>query len=287
MVFRDGISCIIINYKSLDSLKICLISLRKQIGIESEIIVVDNNSNDGSGEFLENANVKFNVLRKNIGFGSAVNIGAKEAEFKYLFVLNPDTQLPEDTLKKLFEFAEKKMDFGLLAPVLEYPDGRKQLSARSLPGRRDFFLGRGSPLHKLGLTGEKEAGYIHPENPNPIQVPAVSATAILVRKELFENLGGFDQRFFMYLEDIDLCRRVNGKGLPIILIPAIRIYHSWKRSSSKRPYFASFHHHLSVWKYFNKYNKKQIVRNLFLLLALIVGFLFNVIVTITKRTAGK
>lgn len=287
MEYRDGISCVIVGYRSLDCLKSCIESLRLQENVDFEIIVVDNDSRDGTAEFLgESRNIKSVVLDRNRGFGAAANIGAGEAEFKYLFILNPDTVVPSGALKKLRDAVESLPGFGLLAPVLEYPDGRVQLSARAFPGRRDFLLSRGSPLFKLGITGEKEAGYILPGGDEPLEVPAVSATAIMVRTSLFAEVGGFDERFFMYLEDIDLCRRIREKGSPVILLPEVKIRHSWRKSSSRRPYFASFHHHLSVIKYFSKYEKSRILLNFGLATALIFGFIYNVLViTFGKREA--
>jgi len=287
MDYGDGISCIIVSYRSLESLKICVESIMKQVGVEFEVVVVDNDSGDGTEEYLNKLYIKTILLDKNRGFGAAVNLAAKKAEYKYLFIINPDTIMPQDTLGKLFQFAESRSDYGLIAPILEYPDGKSQLSARSLPRRRDFLLSRGSPLYRLRITGEKEAGYIVPINNEPAEIPAVSATAIMVKTELFNGIGGFDERFFMYLEDIDLCRRLGDKGLPIILLPDVKIKHSWRESSSKRAFFTSYHHHLSILKYFIKYDKKRLMQNLVLALALIAGFMLNVIIILCKKATGR
>jgi GT2 family glycosyltransferase len=233
MDYRDGISCVIVGYRSLEYLKSCIESLRQQEGTEFEIIVVDNNSADGTVEYLSEINVNCISLDKNRGFGAAVNIGAREAVYKYLLILNPDTIIPPDSLKKLRRFAESGTDFGLLAPSLEYPDGKIQISARAFPRRRDFLLSRGSPLFRLGITGEKEAGYIIPVDNAPLEIPAVSATALMINTALFKEIGGFDERFFMYLEDIDLCRKIKERGLAVILLPEVKIRHSWKKSSSQ------------------------------------------------------
>lgn len=278
MDYRDGISCLIVGYRSLDYLKSCIESLRRQEGVLIEIIVVDNNSADGTVEYLSEIDVKCVSLEKNRGFGAAVNIGAREALYKYLLILNPDTELPRDSLKKLWQYAESGIEFGLLAPALEFPDGKIQISARAFPRRRDFLLSRGSPLFRLGITGEKKAGYIIPNDDKPMEIPAVSATALLVSTALFKEIGGFDERFFMYLEDIDLCRKVRDKGLAVILLPDVRIRHSWRKSSSQRPFFTSYHHHLSVLKYFCKYEKNKVLLNLGLAVALLFGFIYNAMV---------
>lgn len=287
MEYRDGISCIIVGYKSLDNIKECIESLLRQTGVAFEIVVVDNDSRDGTGQYLKQLDIKSVLLDKNRGFGAAINLGSKEAVYNYLFILNPDTIVPQDSLKRLFRFAESEKEYGLIAPTLEYPDGRPQISARRLPGRLDFLLSRGSPLFRFGISGEKKGGYIIPEGDDPIKVPAVSATALLIKTELFNDIGGFDERFFMYMEDIDLCRRIRDRGSAIVLIPNIKIKHSWRKSSSKRPFFAAYHHHLSVLKYFVKYDKKRPIMNMLLVFALGMGFLFSAAVIIVRKALGR
>lgn len=283
MEYLDGISCIIVGYRSLDYLKECIESIRLQKGVAFEIVVVDNDSRDGTDYYLNKLDTKNILLDENRGFGAAVNLGAQKAEYKYLFILNPDTTVPPDSLRKLFQFAELRGDFGLIAPALEYPDGRPQISARKLPRRRDFLLSRGSPLYRLGITGEKEAGYIMPDAGDSIEIPAVSATAIMIKKELFNEMGGFDERFFMYMEDIDLCRRIRERGLTVIFVPEVKIKHSWRKSSSKKPFSSAYHHHLSVLKYFNKYDKKRIMMNSAMAFVVAAGFIFSVAAILGRK----
>ncbi|OGC89967.1 MAG: hypothetical protein A2W25_12400 [candidate division Zixibacteria bacterium RBG_16_53_22] len=267
------ISIIIVSYKCLGPLKECLDSIAAQDGISRQVIVVDNGSRDGTAEFLESLPIKKVILGKNIGFGAGVNLGQGMANGTHLLILNPDTILPPGTLKSLHDYACRTENVGLISPLMVSPDGTPQFSARSLPTRLDFLFGRGSPLFKLGLTREKQAGYIQCLSGAPISVPAVSATAAMIKTELFRSLGGFDQRFFMYLEDIDLCKRIGAERLGIWLLPDIKVIHGWRQSTRARPYFTSFHHHLSVLKYFMKHNANQPVRNLLLAAALSCGFL--------------
>ncbi len=284
MPFRYQISNIIVSYKCLESLKTCVASLENQSGVESEIIVIDNGSNDDTVAFLKEQQFRTILSQKNLGYGAAVNRAAKNAEGKYLFILNPDTELPPTALEIIYGYAEDNSDVGLVSPCLRYPDGRSQLSARRFPRRRDFLLGRGSPLFLLGLTGEKEAGYIAIDGDEPVDVPAVSATALFVRSELFQKIGGFDERFFLYLEDLDLCRRVGNIGFKVSLLPSVKVLHSWRKSSGKRPYFSSFHHHISVFKYFRKHYPGQWLSNLTVLSALVAGFVISFfIITISRR----
>lgn len=278
MPIEDGISIVIVSYNCLDSLRRCIDSLKIQRGVEQEIIVVDNDSRDGTIEYLKTQGVKSIFPGQNLGYGAAINLGAEKASGKYILILNPDTEFPGSALQDLYRFAESSSDLGVLSPVLIHPDGGPQLSARKLPGRAQFFLGRGSPLFRLGVTGERQAGYIEAEADDPLQVPAVSATAILIERAFFEDLGGFDERFFLYLEDIDLCRRIRDTGRKIILLPTVKVIHHWRKSSSQKRFFASYHHHLSVWRYFRKYYPGQWFYNIILLAALMVGFIMSSII---------
>ncbi len=277
------ISNIIVSYNCLESLKACVKSLENQEGVQSEIIVIDNDSNDGSVDFLKEQEFKTILSEKNLGYGAAVNRAAREAEGEYLFILNPDTELPPASLETIYKYAQDNPDVGLVSPVLRYPDGRFQLSARKFPKRRDFLLGRGSPLFLLGLTGEKEAGYIAPDGDEAMDVPAVSATALFVKSELFQKIGRCDERFFLYLEDLDLCRSVRNMGFKIVLLPSVTVFHSWRKSSRKRPYFSSFHHHLSVFKYFRKHYPRQWLYNLMLLSALATGLVISFVLITVRR----
>lgn len=277
MSFRYQISNIIVSYNCLESLKTCISSLEDQKGVESEIVVIDNDSGDGTVDFLKERKFKTILSKKNVGYGAAANRAAKMAEGKYLFILNPDTELPSASLEAVYDYSERNPDVGLVSPVLRYPDNRLQLSARRFPKRMDFLLGRGSPLFLFGLTDEKRAGYIAPDDDQPMDVPAVSGTALFVKSELFKKIGGYDERFFLYLEDLDLCRRVRDLGFKVALLPSVTVYHSWRKSSHRRPYFSSFHHHLSVIKYFRKYYPNQWLYNLFLVSALAAGFVISIV----------
>jgi GT2 family glycosyltransferase len=110
-------------------------------------------------------------------------------------------------------------------------------------------------------------------------VPAVSATAVLVNRDLFQDVGGFDERFFLYLEDLDLCLRIRERGLKIILLPSVPVIHRWRQSSRKRRYFALYQHHRSVWAYFAKHRPAERLRNLALLFALTAGFMISSLMT--------
>lgn len=259
------------SFNSLGYLKKCLASISRQEGVAFETMVIDNGSSDSTVEFLNAQSCKSIISPKNLGFGAAVNRAAETATGKYLLILNPDTVLPKECLSQLCAYADHLGDFGLLSPVFVHPDGRTQPSARNYPSRNRFLISRGSPLFKLGISGEEDAGYLIPKGNDPILVPAVSATALFIKRSLFQEIGGFDSRYFMYLEDLDLCRRLRELKMTIWLLPSIKVIHNWGQSSNTRPYFALFHHHLSVLKYFRKHYPSQWLYNSLLAIALGCG----------------
>lgn len=282
MPSKLDISVIIVSYNCLEPLRECLQSLDSPGESALEIIVVDNDSHDGTPEFLRSQPVISFFPGENLGYGAAVNLGAQKAQGKYLLIINPDTVILPGALKALFDFSECHSGFGLISPLLVHPDGALQISAREFPQRRVIVFGRGSPLHKLGFTRERQAGYFENLGEGPVRVPAVSATAILIQSTLFRELNGFDERYFMYMEDIDLCRRLRDLNRDIWILPPVKIKHAWRKSSSKRPYFTSFHHHISVYKYFRKFYPHEWLKNTVLLLMLLAGFILNTLIIAVK-----
>ena len=233
------ISIIIVNYKVPQSLCQCLRSLREADGYaEAEVIVVDNASDDGSKKLVtdEFREVKWIQLKNNIGFGKACNVGAKNATGKYLLLLNPDTLVSRNALSAAYEFVEQNPNVGLLGPKVLNGDGTLQKSCR-----RGFPTPQAALYHFTGLSrlfpksrkfGHYNMTWLDPDQEG--EVDAISGSFMFIKRGLFEALGGFDERFFMYGEDLDLCRRVKERGYAVWYYPAIQIIHSKGKSSAKR-----------------------------------------------------
>lgn len=199
---RAGVSAVIVNYESGAGLLECLRSLREQPGL-GETIVVDNGSNDGS---VTAAVASFPDLilvdpGRNLGFAGGANAGARVARGRLLLFLNPDTELPPaavETLAAAFHSA----DVGVAGPTLEL----EHLGAREV----------GCTIDPLGY-------------PVPLSRPRppfyVSGCALMTSRELFSELGGFDERFFMFVEDVDLCWRTLLRGLDVRVIPDVVVRH--------------------------------------------------------------
>ncbi len=183
-----------------------------------EIIVIDNASTDNSCKVIKNfAEIKLIKNEKNLGFSKANNIGAKAAIGDFLFFLNPDTQVKGETIQKLLEFGRKNPNT-ILGPKLENPDGSLQASCYNLPkisgAISEFWFGKKGTYEKFTPVGRR-----------PCQVEAIVGAAMFMPKNTFEKLGGFDEKYFLYYEDLDFCRRAAKAKIPIYYYPAATLIH--------------------------------------------------------------
>ncbi|BDI15021.1 glycosyl transferase [Nostoc cf. commune SO-36] len=254
----NSVSIILVNYNGADVLINCLNSLEKFIPKDNcEIILVDNNSQDNSIDIVDNKfpEIKLIKLPKNVGFGAGNNAGAKVAKGEFLFLLNTDTVLTNNILPNLIELMSVNQNVGIIGTKLLFPDGSFQISF--------------SP--EIGIKGEFQAQKLHKnaENRNAFniierdfqdikEVDIVVGAAFFIRANLFNLLGGFDEKLFMYFEDSDLCQRVRNEGYKIIYTPHISIIHirghSVKKLSNKmsveyrRSQIYYYHKHRPMWE---------------------------------------
>ena len=224
------LSIIIVNYNSRSLIEQCLDSVGKAIvGINTEIIIVDNNSSDGSKEYLPRkfTSVKFIFNDANLGFAKACNQGFKISSGTYILFLNPDTILSETCLKDCISFFETHTDAGAVGVrMLDEKGNFLRESKRGFPTPAASF-------YKLfGLTamfpGSKTIAKYYqghlPENSNsPVDV--LSGAFMMIKRETFERVNGFDELFFMYGEDIDLSLRITQSGLKNYYLGKISVTH--------------------------------------------------------------
>ena len=232
------LSIIIVNYNVKCFLEQCLCSVINASGdIDVEIIVVDNNSTDGSKGFFKGrfANVKFIWSPENAGFSKANNLALKEARGEFILFLNPDTILPEDCLEKCIAFFQQQNDMGALG--LRMIDG----SGTYLKESKRAFPSPFTSLFKLsGLTALFPSSKIFAryylgqldQNKNH-EVDVLAGAFMMIKKTVLDTTGGFDERFFMYGEDIDLSYRIQKAGFKNIYFSESTIIH-FKGESTKR-----------------------------------------------------
>jgi len=232
------LSIIIVNYNVKEFLQNLLTSLSKAVtNLSFEIIVVDNGSDDGSVELLRD---KFPLVtlisnKENLGFSKANNLGLKIAGGKHILLLNPDTIVQEDTFEKLINFFKEHQDAGMLGCKILNPDGTLQLACRrSFPGPWTSFC-KVSGLSALFPNSKIFARYnlTFMDEDQSYEVDAISGSFMMVRREVFEKIGGLDEQFFMYGEDLDWCYRVQKAGWKVYYVHETTIIH-YKGESTKR-----------------------------------------------------
>jgi GT2 family glycosyltransferase len=232
------VSIIIVNYNVKNYLVDCLNSIRQAVhNLSVEVIIVDNNSTDGSKDFLPPmfSEVKFIWLNDNLGFGKANNIAIKQAKGKYILLLNPDTIISEDTLLKMFQYMENNMQVGIASCKLLNVDGSFQLACRrGFPTPwaafcKLFGLQKIFPHSKL--FAKYNLTYLS-EN-ETYKVDAVCGAFMFCDGKLLKEIGGFDERYFMYGEDLDLCKQIQLKDKDIMYVPHCSTIH-YKGASTKQ-----------------------------------------------------
>ena len=232
------LSIIIVNYNVKEFLQNLLTSLFKAVQhLSTEIIVVDNGSDDGSVELLREKFPQVTLIanKENLGFSKANNLGLKIAKGKFLLLLNPDTIVQEDTFEKLIKFFNQNQDAGIAGCKILNPDGTLQLACRrSFPGPWTSFC-KVSGLSALLPSSKLFARYnltFKDEN-RSYEVDAVSGSFMMLRREVYEKIGGLDEQFFMYGEDLDWCYRVQKAGWKVYYVHDTTIIH-YKGESTKR-----------------------------------------------------
>ncbi len=218
------LSIIIVNFNTRDLLKNCLDSIFNNCqGSDLEIIVVDNNSQDNSVKILQDDfsnKIKLITNNKNIGFGPANNQGAKYARGKYLFFLNSDTVIKENIFVPLVNFLDKNKKVGIISPKLFLEDGSEQ----------KYAFGKFPTLFSVIIEKFKRTEI---KNSEPFEVDWVSGAALIIRKDIFNKINGFDKKYFMYFEDIDLCKRVKDLDYKVKVFPKVTLVHLGGKSLNK------------------------------------------------------
>lgn len=217
-----------------------------------ELFVFDNGSSDGSDRALEAIpGVRLVRTGKNIGFGAAHNRILLEETGRYLAVINPDISFDTDVLSRLCEVLEEHPEIGMITPRIFGADGQEQFLPKRTPTKRYVFLGRLSRIFpgfrkyrdEYTRAGEPMEGLCEIEN--------CTGCFFVIRSELFREIGGFDEGFFMYFEDSDLSRRV-GQRAKIVFDGDCRVTHLWKRESAGSLRYL-FIHLKSCFRYFKKW----------------------------------
>ncbi len=260
---RCLLSVVIVNYNAGSYLLDCIKSVMCQC---DEIIVVDNASTDASIRVLERnfpRHAHLHVIRneRNVGFATACNIGACRAAGSHLLFLNPDCLLAPDVATKLFRALRSDATIGMVGGLLVNPDGTEQGGGRRAiptPWRsfvRAFGLAR-LAHHWPALFSDFNL-HKQPLPRHPIEVEAISGACMLVRKSTLDEVGHWDESYFLHCEDLDLCVRLTHAGKKILFVPDARVLHYKGVCSRVHPIFVEWHKHLGMMRFYRKFFRRQ------------------------------
>jgi N-acetylglucosaminyl-diphospho-decaprenol L-rhamnosyltransferase len=239
----------VVNYNAGSVLVDCVADLRSE-GV-NEVVVVDNGSSDGSHAALAGADPQARWIPSgsNLGYGRAANLGARHCHARYLLVSNPDVVIRPGAVAALVGALDADPRLGVVGPRLINPDGSLYPSARAFPSLVD-------------AAGHGALGLVWPGNPfsrryqlldwdhaEARPVDWVSGACLLVRREAWDAVGGFDPSYFMYMEDVDLCWRAARAGWIVGYEPAAEVLHMQGVSADQHPYRMIAAHHRSLWRF--------------------------------------
>lgn len=285
------LSIIIVSWNVRDLLRNCLLSIRNSPGFQiaraanpaaapqaavypqskttpspavlnkppwnMEVIVVDNASTDGSPALVRQEFPWVQLLsnQSNLGFPAANNQGINCSSGRYLLLLNPDTEVVGDALSAMLSYMESHPDVGVLGPQLRYSDGSLQSSRRRFPTLATAFV-ESTILQGFFAHSRLLQRYYMLDTPDDAvqDVDWVVGAAMLVRRQVVDQVGGLDEGFFMYSEELDWCRRIKGAGWRVVYFPKACIVHHEGKSSEQALAIRHISFHSSKVRYFRKHH---------------------------------
>lgn len=236
----SAVSAVVVSYNVRELLIACVASLveAREAGELHEIVVVDNGSSDGSPHTIRARFPDVRVIdASNRGYGAGANVGIAETAGDYVLVLNPDTVVPQGTVRALAEYLDDHADVAVVGPLLRYPDGTVQSSARRFPSRwtplfestiLESWWPNNRAVRRFRMVGEPE-----PAAGEAPRVDWIVGAAMLVRRAAIERFGGFDEAFRMYSEEVEWCWRLRQHGWKVAWLPYVEIVHHEGASSSQ------------------------------------------------------
>jgi len=243
------LSIIIVNWNAGDVLRECIEAIYRTVSGQFEIIVVDNNSSDGSGSVLEKAFPEIALIKEtqNLGYARANNIGVRRSRGEHILILNPDVIVTADAINKMVNFLETHSAIGIIGPKILDENNNISMDTKSKSPSllQDFiylFLIKKAlnwvSIKLSGLAFAKKIVYNYYNKPGECEF--LSGCCLLLRKELYEILNGFDESLPMYLDDIDLCYRCRKSGKKNFYIAYAEIVHIGQYSTKKAPDYKSY-----------------------------------------------
>jgi hypothetical protein len=257
------ISVVIVNYNAGPFLAECVHSALPRV---NKVLVADNASSDSSLElcaerFPDEPKLKIMRNASNLGFAAACNIGSAQASEPYVLFLNPDCVLGHDSLQRMLQVLEKNPRVGMVGGLLLNQDGTEQAGGRrAVPTPWRSFV-RAFGLYRFNTYWPRLFFDFHlhkqPLPKGPLEVEAISGALMLVRREAMENVGPWDEDYFLHCEDLDWCMRFRQKGWKILFVPDAPVVHHKGVCSRPRPIFVEWHKHKGMMRFYRKFFRRQ------------------------------
>ncbi|MDP1510154.1 glycosyltransferase family 2 protein [Paenibacillus ottowii] len=256
------VSILVVNYNTCQLTLDCLQSVyASKTQYRYEVIVIDNHSNDGSVEAIRAAYPEITLIanKDNTGFAKANNQGMEVASGRYVLLLNSDTLVQPDTLDTMIQFMDTHPKIGASGCKVILPDGSLDKACK-----RGFPTPSASFYYAFGWSkrypdnpkyNQYQLGHLSPDDEYPVDV--LVGAFMLVRKETIDQVGGLDETFFMYGEDIDWCYRIKQAGWGIYYYPRTYIIHIKGGSARRRPLKIIYEFHRAMWIFHRKHYKQQ------------------------------
>lgn len=288
------ISIITVNWKVADLVGELLGSIQaNRDGLALEVFVVDNDSGDGIedvvAKFRARSDVPVTLIRnaRNLGFAKANNQAIRRASGRYIALLNPDARLTKGSLVRMKEWMDARPDVGIAGPKLLNDDGTLQESVRRLPRLADQALIL-LKLHHLWPSAPPFASYLARDldYAKEQDVEQLMGAALFVRRKVFEGIGLLDERFFIWFEEVDFCKRAKAAGWGVVYVPSVQVVHRGGASFAKamtlkkQRYFTA-----SMAKYFRKHRGSWTL--VILALPMLIGLLAASLLSLWNSVRAK
>ena len=250
-------SVVIVNYRTDELLAECLASVDKEQGaLALEVVVVDNSRTLAAGGFRERfPRVTLLENAENVGFARAANQGIRLARGRHVLVLNPDTVVHGGAVAHMVSYLDAHPAAGVVGARLLDPGGSLQYSCRRFPGYFTVFFGRYGLLTRIlpGNPASRDYLYLDWDHRTVREVDWVSGACLMVRREVVERVGAFDEGYFLFVEDMDWCRRLRDAGFTVVYLPDAVVTHHIGVSRGPVPARLVWARHRGMLRYVRKH----------------------------------
>ncbi len=283
-----GLSIVIVVHNSRPYLSACLRSLHAQTDAPPfEVILVDNDSEDGGAQAIQQEFPQAALITasRNLGFAGGANLGIRQAKGLRVLLLNPDTIVTPGALRAMVEFMEATPDAGVVAPRLLNTDGSLQLSCRAFPGRWMVFAHRYALLTRFLPRNPATRRYLLTDWDHMSVRPVdwVSGACLMTSREVLDRVGLLDEGFFLFNEDVDLCKRVWAAGWKVYYVPEAVVVHHVGISQMRQRVPLILARHRAMIRYHHKYFRPDGPLGLLTDAAIVVRALFQLCLVPLRR----